>query len=51
VIDGRIVLVDSLGGHPQAEDARVEVDVARRVACDGGDVMDAFEVHAGLSPK
>ena len=45
VVDGRIVLVDGLGGHAQAEDACVEVDVARRVAGDGGDVVDAVEVH------
>ena len=45
VIDGRIVLVDGLRGHPQAEHARVEVDVARRVAGDRGDVVDAVEGH------
>ena len=45
VVDGRIVLVDGLLDHPQPEHARVEVDVARRVAGDRGDVVDAVEVH------
>ena len=45
VVDARVVLVDRLGGQPQAEHARVEVDVARRVARDRGDVVDAVESH------
>ena len=45
VVDGRVVLVDRLGGQPQAEDAGVEVDVAAGVAGDRGDVVDAFEFH------
>src|SRR6476646_1829413 len=45
VVDGRVVLVDRLGGQPQAEDPRVEVDVAAGVAGDRGDVVDAFEFH------
>ncbi len=45
VVDGRVVLVDRLLHHPQAEDARVEVDVPRRVARDAGDVVDAVERH------
>ena len=49
VVDGRVVLVDGLGGQPQAEDARVEVDVARRVAGDRGDVVDAVELHGTAS--
>src|ERR1700745_2080789 len=32
VVDGRVVLVDRLGGQPQAEDPGVEVDVAAGVA-------------------
>src|SRR5439155_25520870 len=31
VVDGRVILVDALLDEPQAQDARVEVDVARRV--------------------
>jgi hypothetical protein len=31
VVDGRIVLVDGLLDHPEAERAGVELDVARRV--------------------
>jgi hypothetical protein len=45
VVDARVVLVDRLGHQAQAEHARVEVDVARGVARDRGDVMDAFEPH------
>ena len=45
VVDGRIVLVDGLLDHPEAQHARVEVDVAGRVAGDRRDVMDAFELH------
>ncbi len=45
VVDGRIVLVDRLLHEPQPEDARVEVDVAGRVAGDARDVMDAVEPH------
>src|SRR3954470_21329146 len=48
VVDGRIVLVDGLLDHPETERAGVELDVARRVPGDGGDVVDAFELH-GLS--
>ncbi len=43
VVDGRVVLIDRLLHHPQAENARVEVDVARRIARDAGHVMDAVE--------
>src|SRR4051794_3043704 len=46
VVDGRIVLVDRLLDEPQAEHPHVEVDVARSVARDRGDVVDAFELHA-----
>ena len=45
VVDGRVVLVDRLLDHPQAELARVELDVRRRVAGDARDVVDAFELH------
>ena len=45
VVDGRVVLVDGPLDHPQAEDADVELDVGRRVARDGGDVVDALELH------
>jgi hypothetical protein len=45
VVDGRVVLVDALLDQPQPEDAGVEVDVARRVARDGRDVVDALEAH------
>ena len=46
VIDGRVVLVHRLLHEPQSQYARVEVDVAAGVAGDGGDVMDALELHA-----
>src|SRR5947209_3348221 len=45
VVDGRVVLVDGLGDQPQSHDPGVEVDVARGVAGDGGDVVDALELH------
>jgi len=45
VVDAGRVLVDRLLDHPQAEGARVEVDVSLCVAGDRGDVVDAFELH------
>ena len=45
VVDARVVLVDGLRDQPQAEHAGVEVDVARGVAGDRGDVVDAVETH------
>ena len=45
VVDGRVVLVDRLLDHPQAEHPHVEVDVARRVARDAGDVVDPLDLH------
>src|SRR4051794_18275092 len=49
VVDGRVVLVDGLLHEPQAEDARVEVDVPRRIARDARHVMDAVEPHCSGS--
>ena len=46
VVDGRVVLVDRLLDHPQAQFARVELDVRGRVAGDARDVVDPFELHA-----
>src|SRR5581483_4669366 len=48
VVDGRVVLVDRLLHHPETENARVEVDVARGVPGDAGHVVDAFELHWSL---
>ena len=48
VIDGRVVLVDSLLDESQSEHAGVEVDVAGCVAGDAGHVMNAFEAHRYL---
>ena len=45
VVDGRVVLVDRLFDEPQTEHPRVEVDVAGCVGGDGGDVVDALELH------
>ena len=45
VVDARIVLVDGLLDHPQAEDAGVEIDVPGGVARDRRDVVDAFKPH------
>src|SRR5919201_1973262 len=46
VVDGRVVLVDRLPDESEAELARVEVDVPRRIGRDRGDVVDALELHA-----
>ena len=45
VVDRRVVLVHRLLDEPEAEHARVEIDVARRVARDAGDVVDTVESH------
>src|SRR5438445_434990 len=45
VIDRRIVLVDALLHQPQPEHADVELDIARRIAGDRCDVVDALELH------
>ena len=50
VVDGRIVLVDRFLDHPQPQHARVEIDVARRITGDRGDVVNAFELHAPTPP-
>ena len=46
VVDAGIVLVDRLGGQPEPEHARVEVEVLLRVPGDGGDVVEALESHS-----
>ena len=51
VVDGRVVLVDRLLHQPEAECARVELDVLRRVGGDAGDVVDALEAHADLDHR
>ena len=45
VVDGRVVLVDALLDEPQAQQARVELDVAGGVPGDCGYVVDTFELH------
>ena len=45
VVDRRVVLVHGLLHEPQAERARVVLDVPRRVAGDARDVVHAFELH------
>ena len=45
VVDGRVVLIDGLLHEPEAEDARVEVHVSRRVGRDARDVVDPVEAH------
>jgi hypothetical protein len=49
VVDGGVVLVDRLGDQAQAQDARVEVDVAGGVTGDRRDVVDAVEPHGAPS--
>jgi hypothetical protein len=48
VVDGRVVLVHGFLDEPEAEDAHVEVDVARRVGRDARDVVDSLEAHRRL---
>jgi len=45
VVDVGGVEVDGLLDEPQPEDAGVELDVAGRVACDRGDVVEPLEPH------
>jgi phospholipase/carboxylesterase len=45
VVDGRVVLVHRFLDEPEAEDANVEVDVARSVGGDARDVVDTLELH------
>ena len=47
VVDGRVVLVHRLLHEPEAEDACVEVDVARGIRRDARDVMDPVQPHRG----
>jgi hypothetical protein len=50
VVHVGLIEVDGLLHQTQTEHARVEVHVARRVRCDGGDVVQSLECHdAGLS--
>ena len=46
VVNGRVVLIHRLLDEPQSENTRVEVDVARGVAGDQRDVVNALEAHA-----
>jgi hypothetical protein len=43
VVDGRVVLIHRLLDESEAQDTRVEVDVARRVAGDARDVVDSVQ--------
>jgi hypothetical protein len=45
VVDIGLVEVDGLLDQAEPEQARVEVDVARSIGGDRGDVMEAFESH------
>jgi hypothetical protein len=45
VIGADIVLVDGLLDEPETQGLRVEAVVARRVGGDGGEMMDAGELH------
>ena len=51
VVDRRVVLVHGLLHEPQAEDARVEVDVPRRVGGDARHVVDAVEAPDVSPPR
>jgi hypothetical protein len=48
VVDGRVVLVDGLLHHPKTQGPDVELDVARGVGRDAGDVVDPLELHGRL---
>src|SRR6202035_3891210 len=47
VVAAGVVEVDRLLDQAQPEDAGVEVDVLLRVASDGGDMVDAGDLHGG----
>jgi hypothetical protein len=49
VVDAGVVLVDGFGDHPQAQHARVEVDVAPCIAGDRRYVVKALELHGECS--
>lgn len=46
MVDAGVILVDGLLDQAQPEHAGVEVYVPRRVARDGGDVMQSIQLHA-----
>jgi hypothetical protein len=48
VVGVGLVEVDGLLDEPQAQHARVEVDVRLRVSRDHGDVVEALELHLAL---
>jgi len=45
VVGADIILVDRLLHQPHAEDAGVEIVVARRIGRDRGQVMDSVKLH------
>ena len=47
VVGGRIVEVHGAFDQAQAEDARVEIDVATGITGDGGDMVEAGEMEVG----
>ena len=49
VIGGDVVLIDRLLHEAHAEQAGIESDIARRIGGDGGEMMDAGELH-GVPP-
>jgi hypothetical protein len=46
MIASRIVEIDGAFHQSQAEYLRVKIEIALRIGCDGGDVMDAKKFHA-----
>ena len=51
VIGADVVLVDGLLDQPQAERCGIELQVAGRVGGDGGEMMDAGELHDVASSR
>ena len=50
MIGADIVLIDRLFHEPHAEHAGIEGVVARRIGRDGGEMVNAFELHGSLFP-
>src|SRR5882724_837611 len=45
MVASRIVEIDGAFHQSQAEYLRVKIEIALRIGCDGGDVMDAKKFH------
>jgi hypothetical protein len=51
MIGARVVLIDGLLHETQAKHAGVEIQVLARIGGDGGDVVEAEEIHGVVLSK